>query len=324
MNPFQRFSSTAAVLAFFGFCVGGFNSAAWAEPTATSQPEAAEICALARANSFFLLDDSNEIANVDETSFHSLINEVTQIYSPIVSTHGAELVVKRLWSDSEANASAIQSGKRWRVEIYGGLARRKEITPDGLQMATCHEIGHHLGGFPLYKHAPWAAAEGQADYFAAHSCARMLWAKDVEKNAAFRETAPARVKEGCDTQWGKQEERDLCYRIAMAGFSVSAFLATLDDESTPHFERPASNAVTSTFYGHSQAQCRLDTFFHGALCSSNAFDDLVIPGRNHPAGQGSPEAEQDMEKYSCGGKASSAPGVRRACWFKSALYPGLI
>src|SRR3990167_7373924 len=132
-------------------------------------------------NNLFLQDNKAKIANVDEQTFNEVINEVEQFYKPLIKDlYGADLQIARNWEDPEVNAYAERDGNTWIVQMFGGLARRPEITRDGFQMVVCHEVGHHLGGFPFVNR--WAANDGQSDYFATQSCAKEIWGSQVKEN----------------------------------------------------------------------------------------------------------------------------------------------
>lgn len=257
-------------------------------------------------------------SDIDEKMFNSLIDDVVKVYEPVIDGHKGALKVNRLWKDETVNASASQSGRSWILNMYGGLARRPEVTPDGFQMVVCHELGHHLGGFPL-KGARWAANEGQADYFATQACAHEIWKDQTAENAKARGIAPANVKAACDSQWKNENSQNLCYRTALAGQSLANLLAKLGNQGAPDFSKPDMTVVKKTDDNHPKAQCRLDTYYQGALCGK-PFEISVIPGKDHPSGQQSPEAEQEAEKYSCGGVYLKDVGIRPNCWFKSQLH----
>lgn len=279
-------------------------------------------CLFAPENDLYLFDNVENLASMDEAGFNAAIDAVVNVYAPIIASHGGTLKVNRLWTDSTVNASAQQSGSSWILNMYGGLARRDEITVDGFQMVVCHELGHHLGGFPFKSSfSAWAASEGQADYFATQACAHMLWDGQTAENAKYKSIIPAEGKAVCDKNWTKETDRNLCYRTSMAGMSLAILLQKLGgpNDPTPKFNTPDPAKVTVTDTNHPKAQCRLDTYFGGALCTTH-FDRTIIPGRNNPAGQGSNEAEMEMDKTSCGGKPSSAPQIRPACWFASKLH----
>ena len=52
------------------------------------------------------------------------------------------------------------SFNKWVVAMFGGLARRPEVTKDAFQFVVCHEVGHHLAGWPFAY--DWASNEGQS------------------------------------------------------------------------------------------------------------------------------------------------------------------
>jgi hypothetical protein len=262
-------------------------------------------------NDLHLEDDLYSLtANINEQEFHQIINEVTEKYSEIVSSHGARLSVRGSWEDSRVNAYAQQLGNKWNVYLYGGLARRPELTADGFTLVICHELGHHLGGFPFIGDK-WSTSEGQSDYFATQACARRVWGKQYEKNAESRSVVKEIPKAKCDQVWSSQPERDLCYRMAMAGDSLAQLLSKLNDQ-TADFGTPDTSTVDSTYTGHPHGQCRLDTFFAGALCAES-FDQTVIPGKNHS------RKEIEAMKSSCMRVALHEQGVRPRCWFKPSL-----
>lgn len=268
-------------------------------------------------NDLYLEDDIHRLdANIDEETFHRIINDIVAIYQPLVREHGAELKSRNNWTSRTVNASAQQSGSNWYINMYGGLARRPEVTPDGFALVVCHELGHHLAGFPL-KGGRWAANEGQSDYFATQSCARVIWEGELEINSSFESRVNAIAKEKCDETWQAFEDRHLCYRSAMAGDSLAKLLGSLRN-TVPEFETPSEKVVSRTSDYHPEAQCRHDTYFHGALCSIE-FDPRVIPGRNHSKGQQSQEAEEEAARYSCTRSQGFETGTRRLCWFKPSL-----
>lgn len=271
-------------------------------------------------NNLHLQDNVNSLANMTEQEFNTIINDVINRYKPIVAAKGATLKSNNLWTDSTVNASAQQVGTQWIVNMYGGLARRPEVTPDGFAMVVCHELGHHLGGFPFYGDRDWAASEGQSDYFATQSCAREIWKSQPSENARFRTLVGDFEKNKCDTVWSKQEDQDLCYRTAAAGQSLATLLGALRSGTTPppRFDTPDPRRVSATYTAHPEAQCRLDTYFNGALCPM-PFDKNVIPGRNTAGGQTSKDTELVASNSSCMTAAGFAMGVRPLCWFKPQL-----
>ncbi|MEZ4742181.1 MAG: proprotein convertase P-domain-containing protein [Bdellovibrionota bacterium] len=256
-------------------------------------------------------------ANIDEAKFNEIISKVEDYYAPIISSHGATLRTIRNWADTTVNAYAQQNGTDWQVSMFGGLARRPEVTPDGFALVVCHEVGHHLAGFPFYDEG-WASSEGQSDYFATQACASNIWKDDIEDNALYRDLAPQIVKDKCDASYSEENRQNLCYRTSMAGKSLGELLAALGSQDVPRFDTPDQNVVNSTVTSHPQGQCRFDTYFQGALCN-NSFDEMTIPGRSHPEGQGSFGAETDASRVSCTTAGFYSQGTRPLCWFHPRL-----
>lgn len=243
------------------------------------------------------LEDNLELdSNVTEADFNKVIDTAEKVFKPIIKKHGGTLDIKRRWDDSTVNASAIQMGKTWEVNMYGGLARREEVTLDGFALVLCHEIGHHLAGFPFVSE--WAANEGEADYYGTQACVRQLWRG--QENEVAAQTVDATPKAACDEAWTSDADRNLCYRIMMAGRSLAELLS--HGAGNVSFSTPDPKVVERTFHEHPEAQCRLDTFVAGALCKAS-FDMNLIPGD-----------EPEAMKYSCGPRFDQ--GQRPTCWFK--------
>lgn len=269
-------------------------------------------------NDLHLEDNTMFLANMTEEEFAKITDDAVNLYKPLAKTYGGNLVANKKWTDPTVNASASQFFGTWNVNMYGGLARRPEVTADGFAMVVCHELGHHFAGFPFVGNSGWAANEGQSDYFATHVCAPRLWKNQTVENAKHRDSVDSVAKERCDIVWNTVEEQNLCYRIANGGESLAKLLAALNKSPEPKFETPDTKVVSKTDDRHPAAQCRLDTYFAGALCVSS-YVDSVIPARNHAKGQGSLEAEQESAKTACTASSNHAHGLRPACWFKSRL-----
>jgi hypothetical protein len=98
-------------------------------------------------NNYGMYDRVDRVANIDEKQFNQIIDVIVAHFAPLAKLHGAELVANKLWTDPTVNASAQQMGSKWIINMYGGLARREEITPDGFAHVDCHELGHQFGGY---------------------------------------------------------------------------------------------------------------------------------------------------------------------------------
>lgn len=266
-------------------------------------------------NHLDLQDDINRfVGGLTQEEFNRVIDRAVAVYAPIITAHGGRLVVNRRWTDATVNANATQIGNTWTVNMYGGLARRPEVTSDGFALVLCHELGHHLGGFPFVQ--TWAANEGQSDYFATLSCAGKVWQNDPVGDAAAVAAVAAEPKQLCDNTWLTESARTLCYRSMLGGKSLADLLGALG-ESSVSYTTPDTSVVTTTNNDHPEAQCRLDTYMAGALCTQ-AFDSSVIPGKASISRNGM-DAERDSALYSCTASNNFTVGKRPACWFKARL-----
>lgn len=243
---------------------------------------------------------------ITEEQFNSVIDKIEGIYAPIVASEPSAptLKVVRNWTDGTVNAYAQQVGKEWRVSMFGGLARHAAVTADGFALVVCHELGHHIGGAPRKTSAwasPWASNEGQSDYFATLKCLRRVW--NDEDNAAA--VASMEVPEELSSKCSASDDSALCIRGGMAGMSVSKlFQALYSETNAPKFETPSTRVVTKTDDNHPATQCRLDTYFQGALCEKS-FNENV-------------EAKSEVTG-TCHGSTGHTVGLRPLCWFKPSV-----
>ncbi len=260
--------------------------------------------------------------NLNEQEFEALLLKIETAYSPVAKALGGKLSISGDWSSKRLNAGATQFWGRWKVKITGELARRPELTPDGFSLIVCHELGHHLAGFPLnppeFLIGLWAATEGQADYFATQVCARKIWAGDVALNATFRNSASEFVQRTCNSAWKTPDDQNLCYRIATAAESTTLTMANIKKVPAPNYEKPDLTQVPKTSLRHPSVQCRMDTSLQGALCSAS-WDESLIPGKETKAGYDSLDAEHEAAKTSCMSASGYTVGLRPTCWFKARL-----
>jgi hypothetical protein len=239
---------------------------------------------------------------VTEDDFDLILSAAEEIYAPIIASFGAELVVSGAWEDNTVNAYANQDGNRWEVSFFGGLARHPEMTFYGFSLVVCHELFHHLGGFPVYSNSEWnAAIEGQSDYGAAAACARKMfdqnspmrvWGRDLMKKKK-KPTEPPGQK-SCSGFYGIDKE--VCEITLEGGLSLGRVLAELNGEKAPSYSTPSKVVVSKTMEKHPDSQCRLDTYLAGALCNKT-WEDRSIP-----------RSKSEADKVSC---------AKPKCWYKS-------
>ncbi|MFN8790940.1 MAG: M48 family metalloprotease [Bdellovibrionales bacterium] len=180
---------------------------------------------------------SAEANNLTEEQYNQILQAFRNLYGPLFAEKELEFDLVGSWQSATVNAYADRAGRTARVTIFGGIARHKAITPDGLAAVICHEIGHHLGGAPKVRgwgSNPWASNDGQSDYFATLKCLRRYFKTfSTAQNVA----------------------------IVNRLFQRRSFMAD-----------PSVVNVTSD--RHPPAQCRLDTFFRGALCPIPEIEDV--------------------------------------------------
>lgn len=249
---------------------------------------------------------------ITEAQFNAAIDKVENVYASIVSSLGGNLSIERNWDDGTVNAYASQSGKTWKVAMFGGLARHKTITEDGMSLVVCHEIGHHIGGAPKKgasgggwwggNTSSWASNEGQADYWATLKCLRKTFLNDDNTRIVAAMEVPKSVTQACSkANKRNKEETALCVRMSMAGKSVSDLFSALSKLPETKFETPDSKVVSKTDDNHPKAQCRLDTYFQGSLCDINMNEDV---------------SQSEEVKGTCHSSLGHKIGTRPLCWFK--------
>lgn len=137
-----------------------------------------------------------------------------------------ELRIEGDWRDGTVNAYASRQGSVCHVQMFGGFARVSTMDKYALADVACHEVCHHIGGYPTYDGE--MACEGQSDY-----CAQ-----------------------GC-------MEKVYPGRARAAGLVVGNVLAMLLDEPPVSYATPDTAKVRRTYCGHPHAQCRTDTYLAG-------------------------------------------------------------
>lgn len=216
-------------------------------------------------NDLWRYDDRNSFSGITETQFNDAIKEVGDVYGPIAKAMGFTLNIEGDWNDPTVNAYTQRNGNEWYVAMFGGLARRAEVTKDGFKLVICHEIAHQMGGYPMDD---WAAYEGQADYIATHVCGKKV----------FRQSAmldKLSVPRAC-LVWDKIEDQKICTKNLAAGQSLGNLLAALNGDPIPNYATPDPSVVSSTQQAHPKAQCRLDSYLAGTVCTKT-WNDKVIP-----------------------------------------------
>lgn len=252
-------------------------------------------------NSLSIPVGSKDDRGLSREQFDAVLDALEAVYAPEAAARGGRLVVERLWDDPTVNAKAKREGERYIVQMYGGLARHWTVTQDGFALVACHELGHHLGGWPRKRPRHVFSNEGQADYFANLKCLRRLFGPGAAGTFTRMEEEPV-SETACAASFADAGERALCRRGAMAGLSIARLFRELGREpQEPRLETPDLNRVEATINTHPATQCRLDTYFQGSLCPQPA---SVAVDYDDPA------------PGTCTFSQGFAVGLRPRCWYK--------
>lgn len=256
-------------------------------------------------NNLWIPSNVKSINTISEVEFNEIIDKIEAIYAPIIEAKGKTLQIERKWEDGTVNAYAQQQGNIWKVSMFGGLARHETITRDGFATVVCHELGHHLGGAPKKSSwfgTSWASNEGQADYFGTSKCLRKFMENDDNTSIMSEVEVPAVATTACSKNFTNENEYAMCLRGAMAGMSLANLFRSLRSMTTElKFDTPDPAVVSTTDHNHPAPQCRLDTYFQGALCTVDAYTDV---------------SNDDANIGTCNRSENFETGLRPLCWFK--------
>jgi hypothetical protein len=262
-------------------------------------------------NKLLIPESPSSVHGLSETQFQALIHRVEGVYTPIFAKIGKTYKIIPKWKSGKVNAYARRSGNISEVHLYGGFARHPKMTPDGFTLVICHETGHHLGGAPSTLIGAgeiglklWMSSEGQADYFATLKCAREVWKGDDNITLMAKKAIPQIVTERCQKAFDHAEEIALCQRTALAAQEIGTTLAALMHSSEPSLDTPDPHVVRFMKTTHPKAQCRVDTYFAGAVCSKSK--DI-------------PLSTTDVRIGTCTQESGEILGVRPLCWYRPSV-----
>lgn len=235
-----------------------------------------------------------------QTQFNKVLDRIQVVMAPIMARRGGRLVIRRLWTDGTVNAYAERQGRNWIINMYGGMARHPSMNEEGFAIIACHESGHHLGGAPMIP-GQWASDEGESDYFAVSKCMRYYFENQDNETWARTARLDSVAVNRCMQQFTNREDQLICMRTAYGSQALAGVLAQLGGGRVPTFGTPDRTVVRSTNHDHPQAQCRLDTYFNGAVCKVDKAVELSATSTRVGA------CVQGVDQY----------GWRPACWFRN-------
>jgi len=210
--------------------------------------------------------DSFEASNggITQTVFNKIVAAGKKAYAENARQNNEALVINALWTDATVNANCCRGCEPGKVivNMYGGLARRSEITPEGFALVLGHELSHAYGGAPYIEEAERMSAEGQADYQGARTAYKKLAAlvPDLKKDISVDDS----IKEFCKDKTG--EDLKDCIHSLSGGMSLGKLLSTLSGDGPVSYQTPDPTVVDETLTSYpSTTQCRVDTYLAGTL-----------------------------------------------------------
>jgi hypothetical protein len=209
-----------------------------------------------------------------------IIQDAITLYAPVsLSTFGKPLILE-MRDDSTQAAAAHHNFTTLDLIVYRGLLDSPRLTPDGLRMIVCHELGHLFGGAPR-KNVPldwdgpiaddglsYLSTEGQADYYAGMICFRKLveYASVNEPQPDMKRVGPT-LRNKCTVgalYTGKEVET--CLRSGLAGEDFLKLTYEFPISCEKEDTSKTLNLIRDSYPGR---QCRLDTIVSGGLCHNS-------------------------------------------------------
>lgn len=208
-------------------------------------------------------------STVTKEQFLRTMDEIRALYGPIVAQQDFGVIIVPKWESDAVNAYTVDSSERV-IFIMGGFARAPHMTVDGVALTLCHELGHNLAGDPMrpmYVGEPWSSVEGQSDYYATSKCLKRYFDEYYREVDPVKMNLSPRAVSKCLEVYGEGRDNQICLRSMIAGRQVAR---TLAQEFMGHtnisYDTPSLEIASETNESYPPMQCRLDTYFNGALC----------------------------------------------------------
>jgi hypothetical protein len=213
--------------------------------------------------------ESFSLAPVTQDMFNKIIAAGRKAYAANAKANKETLVINAKWTSTTVNADCSRYNGIVTVNMYGALARRQEITPEGFTLVLAHELNHAYGGMPYYANSDRMSGEGQADYMSTKDGYAKIAALVPELRASI--DADTFVKNTCNKAYGRFADARFnnCLHALEGGKSLANLLAVLSDDPVANYETPDPLVVKKTVTTYpATTQCRMDSYLAGELLSS--------------------------------------------------------
>jgi hypothetical protein len=257
-------------------------------------------------NEIYVPENSILNSGLTEAEVRQVADQLYDLYAAKFSALKRSLVFNIQWSEDKFNAyTNLWRGKAL-IVMTGGMIRHPLVNLDGLTLVLCHEIGHHLAGKPKHTRGfgtSFASAEGQSDYFSTLKCMRKFLLEQPD-NSVDESKLPVSVVQNCKDSFQDSNMQNICMRSVLASETMAKVLNAIRSNRVPNLdiETPDPTVVKKHFLKHPNPQCRLDTYYAGALCDVDHEEDIDI--------------KKDGVAQ-CTRKKGFTKGLRPNCWYKS-------
>ena len=224
-----------------------------------------------------LLFSFSSVAQVTKQEFEIVKTAIYQAYEELRPSENEKLFINPVvegvnmswWDITPPNASYVRYDQKdiieHRIYLFGGFARFKGMTPDGIALTACHEIGHGIAGAPFkdtsdYSNVP-TTTEGQADYFATKICLPVVFRylkalRPLSESETYSKLCKQQTKHDTNT----------CLRLMASLESDIALLKYLGHTASfDTFSINIQEEINTSVRYYPDSQCRLDTMINGIL-----------------------------------------------------------
>jgi len=214
-------------------------------------------------NNLHLYDSLNAETGIQESTFNQIINAAADSYQAEATQRNERLIIHKRWTDKTVNANVSRSAKYGgavTINMFGGLARRQEMTPAGFAIVLCHELGHAYAGKPFVHVPTELSAEGMADWYSTRHCLKRVWER-VPRLQEMSQSYEGYIEENCIP------DDSLCRNGLEGAHGLTKLLDfLLGSEEIASFETPDPTVVTRTVLSYpATVQCRLDSYVAGVF-----------------------------------------------------------